>query len=170
MVLHGPIPKISNFELYDKTKTMACDKYQSVILRFSICAIFIVNFVNFGHSAAPNITIIGAGIGGASCAYYLRQWVPQANITILEANDRIGRYNNDTKSEKKNPWGEQSRIQLQNLRWPVVGRLVQNILQFIGEILKKQQQTNKQTNKKQNKTKTNKHFLPPCTATLIIFF
>ena len=41
--------------------------------------------------AAPNIVIVGAGTSGASCAYYIKQLIPKASITILEAKERIGK-------------------------------------------------------------------------------
>ena len=48
-----------------------------------------------GDDAAhqPIIVIVGAGIGGSSCAYYLNKFLPEAEVTILEANNRIGKYN-----------------------------------------------------------------------------
>ncbi|XP_072030148.1 prenylcysteine oxidase 1-like [Amphiura filiformis] len=67
---------------------MALNKYQTVNVLFTFTVILVCNFAQPGLSA-PNIVIVGAGIGGSSCAYYLHQWIPQANITILEADDRI---------------------------------------------------------------------------------
>lgn len=41
-------------------------------------------------SSPPRIVIVGAGISGLSIAFRLQQRIPQANITVLEANDRPG--------------------------------------------------------------------------------
>ncbi|XP_078000779.1 prenylcysteine oxidase 1-like [Glandiceps talaboti] len=38
----------------------------------------------------PTITIIGAGIGGTSCAYYLDRFVGDCESVIIEASSRIG--------------------------------------------------------------------------------
>ncbi|XP_072030757.1 uncharacterized protein [Amphiura filiformis] len=40
--------------------------------------------------SGPRIAIIGSGIGGSSCAYYLHKLLPNAQLSIFEANDRIG--------------------------------------------------------------------------------
>ncbi len=40
---------------------------------------------------SPRIAIVGSGIGGSSCAYYLRKFLPNAELSIFEANDRIGK-------------------------------------------------------------------------------
>ncbi|MFN8610861.1 MAG: protoporphyrinogen oxidase [Vulcanimicrobiota bacterium] len=39
---------------------------------------------------APSITILGAGISGLACAYWLRQTQPEASITLLERSAKAG--------------------------------------------------------------------------------
>ena len=42
-------------------------------------------------SKAVNIAIVGAGIGGSSCSYFIRElFGVQANIDVFEASNRIG--------------------------------------------------------------------------------
>ena len=36
------------------------------------------------------IVVVGAGIGGCSAAYFSRQKMPDANITVFEAGYRLG--------------------------------------------------------------------------------
>ena len=36
--------------------------------------------------ARPRVVIVGAGYGGATCARYLKQWVPSADVTVIEPN------------------------------------------------------------------------------------
>ncbi len=43
-----------------------------------------------GAQSTPSVVIIGGGIGGTSCAYYLSKETPSAEITILEAQDAVG--------------------------------------------------------------------------------
>jgi protoporphyrinogen/coproporphyrinogen III oxidase len=39
----------------------------------------------------PNdVAVIGGGITGLACAYYLTRELPRANVTIYEASDRLG--------------------------------------------------------------------------------
>ncbi|XP_070577563.1 prenylcysteine oxidase 1-like [Ptychodera flava] len=38
----------------------------------------------------PTVVIVGSGIGGTSCAYYLKKILPDANVVILETDSRIG--------------------------------------------------------------------------------
>lgn len=47
--------------------------------------------VDAGLRQPPNcIVIIGGGIGGLACAFRLRQRLPQANITVVDAAPRLG--------------------------------------------------------------------------------
>lgn len=39
---------------------------------------------------APRIAIVGAGIGGAATAYFVRQELPTARVTVFEAAPRVG--------------------------------------------------------------------------------
>jgi protoporphyrinogen oxidase len=39
---------------------------------------------------STNIAIIGGGITGLASAHYLLQYLPNANITLYEASDRMG--------------------------------------------------------------------------------
>ncbi|XP_022108912.1 farnesylcysteine lyase-like [Acanthaster planci] len=41
-------------------------------------------------SGSPHVVIVGAGMGGATCAYYLRKELPGVTVTVLEARDRVG--------------------------------------------------------------------------------
>jgi protoporphyrinogen oxidase len=49
-----------------------------------------------GYAAGPprpppkDIAVIGGGLTGITTAYYLGRWMPQARITLYEANDRLG--------------------------------------------------------------------------------
>ena len=43
-----------------------------------------------GSTNAPNVVIVGAGVGGTSCAYYLSKEVPGAKIMLLEAQADVG--------------------------------------------------------------------------------
>lgn len=36
------------------------------------------------------IAIIGSGIGGAACAYYLNKRIPTLKVDVFEASERIG--------------------------------------------------------------------------------
>lgn len=38
----------------------------------------------------PRIAVVGAGIGGAAAAHALRQRLPDADVVVLEASDRVG--------------------------------------------------------------------------------
>ncbi|XP_070577561.1 uncharacterized protein [Ptychodera flava] len=38
----------------------------------------------------PTVVIVGSGIGGTSCAYYLKKMLPDAKAIILETDSRIG--------------------------------------------------------------------------------
>jgi len=38
----------------------------------------------------PNLAIVGAGIGGCSAAYFASKYLPGVNVTIYDAQDRIG--------------------------------------------------------------------------------
>ena len=50
-----------------------------------ICILFLQSF-----SEDLNIGIIGAGIAGTSTAYFLNEKLPNAKITILEKDSKIG--------------------------------------------------------------------------------
>ncbi|NTV94092.1 MAG: FAD-dependent oxidoreductase [Thiobacillus sp.] len=39
--------------------------------------------------ARPKVVVVGAGYGGATFARYLKLWVPQAEVTVIEPNDRF---------------------------------------------------------------------------------
>ena len=40
--------------------------------------------------ASHDVAILGGGITGLACAYYLTRELPRAKVTIYEASDRIG--------------------------------------------------------------------------------
>jgi prenylcysteine oxidase/farnesylcysteine lyase len=39
---------------------------------------------------SPRLAVVGAGIGGSSAAYFARKYLPNSEITIYDASDRIG--------------------------------------------------------------------------------
>ena len=41
-------------------------------------------------SVQNDIAVIGGGVTGLACAYYITRQLPKANVTIYEASDRLG--------------------------------------------------------------------------------
>jgi oxygen-dependent protoporphyrinogen oxidase len=44
----------------------------------------------FENDGVVNIAIVGAGVSGLSCAWYLERLLPNAHIDLIEASDRVG--------------------------------------------------------------------------------
>lgn len=41
-------------------------------------------------SSNHDVAVLGGGITGLACAYYITKIIPRANVTIYEASDRLG--------------------------------------------------------------------------------
>jgi hypothetical protein len=59
---------------------------------FSARAYSAVMAPNGGDTAvtAPNVTVVGGGITGLACAYYLARQAPGCRIKVLERSNRVG--------------------------------------------------------------------------------
>ncbi|XP_070577562.1 prenylcysteine oxidase 1-like [Ptychodera flava] len=61
-----------------------CITMQNVLCKLTVDATSTSSLSN------PTVVIVGSGIGGTSCAYYLKKMVPNASAIILETDSRIG--------------------------------------------------------------------------------
>jgi phytoene dehydrogenase-like protein len=56
----------------------------------TICNATVETTKNNNKDATSRVAIIGAGIGGASCAYYTNKFAPSSQIDVFEQNSIAG--------------------------------------------------------------------------------
>jgi oxygen-dependent protoporphyrinogen oxidase len=70
------------------------------VSQYHICRALPPCFAKYFSSEPPpshDVAVLGGGITGLACAYYLTRELPRAKVTIYEASDRLGGWLSSTR-------------------------------------------------------------------------
>ena len=68
--------------------------------QYHVCRLLVPSLARHYSSEPPpshDVAVLGGGITGLACAYYLTRELPRAKVTIYEASDRLGGWLSSTR-------------------------------------------------------------------------